>query len=128
LAVRLRASGGGRFCDSKHDSWSGLINGRQKLSRPPTPFTIDWERTHASIKELASSRPNVAGCGHGVPISASDLPGRMQAFAENFHPPQRGRYVRRPAQTDENGIVDLSGRHLIRFRWQRQQPFYFSAS
>jgi len=98
---------GDAFATVNMDSWSGLINGRQKLSRPPTPFTIDWERTRASIKELASLRPNVAGCGHGIPIYASDLPDRMQAFAENFHAPRRGRYVRRPAQTDENGIVDL---------------------
>ncbi len=98
---------GDAFATVNMDLWSGLINGRQMLARSGTPFTTDWEATCASIKKLASLRPNVVGCGHGVPISASDLPGRMKIFAENFHAPRRGRYVRRPAQTDENGIVDL---------------------
>lgn len=89
------------------DSWAALVAGHQQLSRPPAPFTCDWMAAGASIRELAALRPNVVGCGHGVPISDSDLPGRMEMFAARFRPPRRGRYVRRPAITDENGIVDL---------------------
>jgi len=37
----------------------------------------------------------------------AELPARMQSFAERFRAPRNGRYVRRPARTDENGIVDL---------------------
>ena len=59
------------------------------------------------MKELANLRPNVLGTGHGVPISDSDLAERLEHFAKHFRAPRRGRYVRRPAQTDENGIVDL---------------------
>jgi glyoxylase-like metal-dependent hydrolase (beta-lactamase superfamily II) len=98
---------GDAFATVNMDSWSGLVTGKQRLSRPPTPFTCDWEATRSSVKELANLRPNVVGCGHGVPISDPDLPERMEAFAERFRAPQRGRYVRRPARTDENGIVDL---------------------
>ena len=89
------------------DSWKGLVTGEQRLSRPLTPFTIDWDATRSSVKELANLRPNVVGCGHGIPISDPDLPERMEAFAERFRAPRRGRYARRPARTDENGIVDL---------------------
>jgi glyoxylase-like metal-dependent hydrolase (beta-lactamase superfamily II) len=89
------------------DSWSGLIGGRQQLARPPTPFTIDWPAARASVKEMAKLKPNVIGCGHGVPISDPELPERMNAFAANFRAPRRGRYARRPARADENGIVDL---------------------
>jgi hypothetical protein len=31
----------------------------------------------------------------------------MERFAARFRAPRHGRYVKRPAQTDENGIVDL---------------------
>lgn len=89
------------------DSWSGLLTGRQRLSPPPTPFTLDWVAARSSIDQLAKLRPNVIGCGHGAPISDSDLPGRMEAFAGRFRAPKHGRYVRQPARTDENGIVDL---------------------
>jgi glyoxylase-like metal-dependent hydrolase (beta-lactamase superfamily II) len=89
------------------DSWQGLISGRQKLAGPPAPFTIDWANAVASLRNLASLRPNVIGAGHGIPISDSDLPERFERFAASFRPPRRGRYVGRPARTDENGIIDL---------------------
>jgi glyoxylase-like metal-dependent hydrolase (beta-lactamase superfamily II) len=98
---------GDAFTTVNMDSWTGLLTGRQRLSRPPTPFTIDWTLARSSFRELASLRPNVAGSGHGIPICDPDLPERMQRFAERFRPPRSGRYVKNPARTDENGIVDL---------------------
>ncbi len=98
---------GDAFTTVNMDSWSALVTGRQRLSPPPRPFTTDWELARSSVKELANLRPNVAGCGHGIPITDSNLPDRMQFFSETIRPPRRGRYARRPARTDENGIVDL---------------------
>jgi glyoxylase-like metal-dependent hydrolase (beta-lactamase superfamily II) len=89
------------------DSWSGLLGAKPKLSGPPAPFTIDWDRACASLHELAKLRPNIIGPGHGTPISDPDLPERLEEFARRFRAPRRGRYVQRPARTDENGIVDL---------------------
>ncbi len=89
------------------DSWVGLIGARPQLAGPPAPFTTNWSSALSSLKELANLRPNVLGCGHGVPISDSDLPERLEHFAQHFRAPRRGRYVRQPARTDENGIVDL---------------------
>jgi glyoxylase-like metal-dependent hydrolase (beta-lactamase superfamily II) len=89
------------------DSWNGLLSARPKLSGPPAPFTIDWDSALASLRQLASLRPNVVGCGHGVPISDSDLPERLEDFAKRFRPPRRGRYVTQPARINENGVVDL---------------------
>src|ERR1700730_3235990 len=89
------------------DSWNGLLSVRPKLSGPPAPFTIDWDLALASLRQLATLRPNVVGCGHGVPISDSDLPERLEDFAKRFRPPRRGRYVNQPARTNENGVVDL---------------------
>jgi len=98
---------GDAFTSVNMDSWTGLMTGRQRLAPPPTPFTIDWVGARSSIVNLAKLRPNVAGCGHGIPISDSDLPRRMELFAEHFRAPRHGRYVRQPARTDENGIIDL---------------------
>jgi glyoxylase-like metal-dependent hydrolase (beta-lactamase superfamily II) len=89
------------------DSWTALMTRKCELARPPTPFTIDWSAARASLKELAGLRPNVIGAGHGIPISDSDLPERLEHFANNCRSPRRGRYVGQPARTNENGIVDL---------------------
>ena len=98
---------GDAFVTINMDSWAGLLSGRERLSRPPTPFTIDWKQARASVRELAGLRPTVAACGHGVPIIDPDLPARMRRFAARLQPPRHGRYVRRPARTNENGVVDL---------------------
>jgi glyoxylase-like metal-dependent hydrolase (beta-lactamase superfamily II) len=89
------------------DKWSGLVSGRQVLARAGAPFTCDWNAARASVNELSKLRPNVIGCGHGIPMSDSELAERMENFAARFRAPRRGRYVRWPAQTDEDGIVDL---------------------
>ena len=98
---------GDAFATMNMDSWSGLFTGRQTLARAASPFNTDWLATHSSVQELANLRPNVVGCGHGIPMHDVDLPGRVEAFAEKFRAPRHGRYVRRPARTDKNGIVDL---------------------
>ena len=89
------------------DSWSGLFTGRQRLARAGTPFTMDWEATRSSLHELATLRPNVIGCGHGIPMYDAELSERLEVFAQRFRAPRHGRYVQRPARTNENGVVDL---------------------
>jgi glyoxylase-like metal-dependent hydrolase (beta-lactamase superfamily II) len=98
---------GDAFATMNMDSWSGLLTGRQTLARAASPFTIDWQAARSSVQALASLHPNVVGCGHGIPMCDVELPERMEVFAERFRPPRHGRYVRQPARTDENGIVDL---------------------
>jgi glyoxylase-like metal-dependent hydrolase (beta-lactamase superfamily II) len=98
---------GDAFATVNMDSWRDLVTGRQRLSRPPSPSTIDWELAQSSINALAGLRPNVVGCGHFIPISDGDLPERLHRFADDFQPPRYGRYVRRAARTNEDGIVDL---------------------
>jgi len=84
-----------------------LISSKPKLFGPPAAFTIDWDAAGASLKELASLRPNIVGCGHGAPISDSNLAERLEKFAARFRGPRHGRYVKQPVRTDEDGIVDL---------------------
>jgi glyoxylase-like metal-dependent hydrolase (beta-lactamase superfamily II) len=98
---------GDAFATMNMDSWTGLITGKRTLARAGTPFNTDWEATWLSVKELAKLRPNVAGCGHGTPRSDAELPARLERFAERFRAPGHGRYVRRPARTDERGVTSL---------------------
>ncbi len=89
------------------DSWPGLVFGKQVLARAGAPFNTDWDATRASVKAMAELRPNVIGCGHGIPISDPDLPARMARFATRFRAPRHGRYVRQAARADETGVVAL---------------------
>jgi len=98
---------GDAFATMDMDSWSGLISGQQVLARAGAPFNADWEATRLSVKKLAELRPNVVGCGHGIPMSDSDLSARVERYAERFRAPRCGRYARRAAQTDENGVVSV---------------------
>ena len=98
---------GDAFATMDMDSWTGLMTGKRVLARAGAPFNFDWDATRASIRQLAALRPNVAACGHGIPISQADLPDRLQRFAERFRAPRSGRYIHEPARTDEHGVVSV---------------------
>ena len=98
---------GDAFATMNMDSWFGLISAKKEFARAGAPFNMDWSATRRSVEKLAELRPNVAGCGHGIPISAGDLPDRLLRFANRFRPPRHGRYVAAPAEVDENGVVRL---------------------
>jgi glyoxylase-like metal-dependent hydrolase (beta-lactamase superfamily II) len=98
---------GDAFATMNMDSWSGLVTGRKTLARGGAPFNSDWDATRLSVKELAKLRPNVVGCGHGIPRCDPELSSRLELFAQRFRAPRRGRYVRRPARTDEHGVISL---------------------
>ncbi len=89
------------------DSWVGLVSKKRKLSRAGAPFNSDWDATRLSVQKLAELRPNVVGCGHGIPMGGADLPERLQRFAERFEPPRHGRYVSAPARADTDGVISL---------------------
>src|SRR5690242_17706376 len=62
---------GDAFATADLDSWAGMITHRQRISRPPSPFTYDWEQSRASINSLAQLNAHVVGCGHGDPMAGS---------------------------------------------------------
>lgn len=87
------------------DSWPGLISQKQKISRPPSPFTFDWSKAHQSVVTLAALRPRVFACGHGEPMNRPTVPRELQDFADTFAPPKHGRYVPEPAVANKHGVV-----------------------
>ncbi len=98
---------GDAFATMDMDSWTGLISGQKVLARGGAPFNCDWPATRSSVQKLAELQPTLAACGHGIPMSGEDFPARMQRFVKRFRAPRHGRYVPEPAETDENGVVDL---------------------
>jgi glyoxylase-like metal-dependent hydrolase (beta-lactamase superfamily II) len=98
---------GDAFATMNMDSWTGLLTGRKQLAPAGAPFNLDWDATQASVRKLAELRPNVAGCGHGIPMNEDALPDRLKRFADRFPKPRHGRYVAAAAKVNETGIVRL---------------------
>ncbi|MGI8890048.1 MAG: MBL fold metallo-hydrolase [Chthoniobacterales bacterium] len=98
---------GDAFATMNMDSWIGLTSGRKQLARAGAPFNTDWRATEDSVRRLAELRPNVVGCGHGIPMADGALADRLQNLAKNLHSPRRGRYVGTPAVVDETGVLAL---------------------
>ncbi|MBA3544808.1 MAG: MBL fold metallo-hydrolase [Chthoniobacterales bacterium] len=98
---------GDAFATMNMDSWAGLVSGRQELARGGAPFNMDWDATRHSVQKLADLRPNVVGCGHGIPMRSADLPDRLERFAKRLPRPARGRYVNVPAKVSDAGVVSL---------------------
>jgi glyoxylase-like metal-dependent hydrolase (beta-lactamase superfamily II) len=87
------------------DSWRGVVTQAPQISRPPSPFTYDWEQARASVRKIADLQPLILGCGHGVPMAGAQVAAQLEAFAKSFSPPTHGRYVETPARTDKDGIA-----------------------
>jgi glyoxylase-like metal-dependent hydrolase (beta-lactamase superfamily II) len=87
------------------DSWYGLLSQKQCVSRPPSPFTYDWEKARHSVRTLAQLRPRVLACGHGEPMTGDRVAGELETFAREFTPPKQGRYVGDSAEANEHGVV-----------------------
>lgn len=98
---------GDAFTTVNLDSLADIITKRQQLSVPPFPFTCDWRAAGESVALLAALNPLAVGCGHGRPMAGAEMLSELHGFSAKFAPPAHGRYVRRPAQTDLNGIVFL---------------------
>lgn len=98
---------GDAFATMNMDSWIGLANRKRVLSRGEAPFNMDWQATLQSVRKLADLRPNVVGCGHGIPMGDGALPDRLKRFADRFRRPRHGRYAGAGAEVNEAGVAAL---------------------
>jgi glyoxylase-like metal-dependent hydrolase (beta-lactamase superfamily II) len=87
------------------DSAIGILTLEPRISRPPAPFTYDWEQAHRSVELLADLRPAVLGCGHGRPMAGGEVASGLADLARNFPKPRHGRYSIEPARADATGIT-----------------------
>lgn len=96
---------GDALATADFDSWYGVVTQRPRVSRPPSPFTYDWDQARRSVIELAALKPMVLGCGHGDPMSGGRVAPELDELARVFTPPGQGRYVAEAAQANEHGVV-----------------------
>jgi glyoxylase-like metal-dependent hydrolase (beta-lactamase superfamily II) len=89
------------------DSALSLLIQRRSLSRPPSHATSDWWAARSSVRALAELRPQALAAGHGRPMRGGRLAAALARFAASFSPPRRGRYVERPARSDEHGLLTV---------------------
>lgn len=89
------------------DSMIGAITQAKQVCRPPAYYTPDWEQARASAQKLAALNPRVLAAGHGNPMFGDYALQQLHELAQDFPVPDYGRYVRQPAQFDDNGIAYL---------------------
>lgn len=96
------------------DSYVGMITKEQQLSPAGAPFICDWDAAARSVELLAGLEPVTLACGHGYPMGPvsgdEDVASEMEAFAQSFRRPVKGRYISEPAHTDERGVDSLPPR------------------
>ena len=101
---------GDAFVTTKQESALAVLTQRPELHGPPMYFTPDWEQAWSSVNALAALEPAAAITGHGQPMRGPALVDDLHALAREFDVraiPAHGRYVGRPAVTDERGVVSL---------------------
>ena len=87
------------------DSWTAQVTKPRDLSRPPAPFTPDWEAARESVQRLAQLEPTCIAAGHGLPVQGPDVPARLRRFAvTSWRPSPSTRYVPEPAHFSERGL------------------------
>jgi glyoxylase-like metal-dependent hydrolase (beta-lactamase superfamily II) len=101
---------GDAFVTTKQESALAVLTQRPELHGPPMYFTPDWESAWRSVKALAALEPQLAVTGHGQPMRGPQLAADLHDLARDFDVramPSHGRYVGRPAVTDERGVVSV---------------------
>lgn len=105
---------------TRQESLYAVLTQTRELSGPPAYFTIDWDAAKRSVATLASLEPLAIASGHGPPIRGEAVPGDLARLARDFDSrvrPDHGRYVERPAVTDEEGVVTVPRRPAGGIRW-----------
>lgn len=101
---------GDAFVTVKQESAISVLKQAKELSGPPAYFTCDWVAAEESVKKLAALNPEIAATGHGIPMRGEDLRDNLKELADHFDKkgkPSMGRYIKEPAQANEQGVTYL---------------------
>ncbi|WP_461106874.1 MBL fold metallo-hydrolase [Spirosoma koreense] len=102
---------GDAFVTTNQNALSAVATQREEFHGPPAYFTCDWQAAKQSVLKLNNLNPHAAGTGHGVSVHGLELALGLNRLAHEFEarsiPSEDGRYVKQPAITDENGVVDM---------------------
>jgi glyoxylase-like metal-dependent hydrolase (beta-lactamase superfamily II) len=100
--------GGDAITTTRQESAYAVATQKPELNGPPAYFTIDWDAAHRSVSTLASLKPVTVVTGHGPTMRGADIARRLAELSRDFDArvrPRRGRYVREPVITNEEGVV-----------------------
>jgi glyoxylase-like metal-dependent hydrolase (beta-lactamase superfamily II) len=95
---------------TRQESALAAITYRPELHGPPKYFTPDWGAARRSVARVAELEPELLVTGHGPPLQGPGVARQLHRLARDFERvavPARGRYVGRPAVTDERGVVSV---------------------
>ncbi|MBA2745977.1 MAG: MBL fold metallo-hydrolase [Flavisolibacter sp.] len=98
---------GDAIVTTMQESLLAVATQKKYLSGPPKYFTPDWGAATRSVKQLAALEPNVIATGHGPSIYGDVARKELHKLVREFWKwglPAAGRYVKEPAEFDENGI------------------------
>lgn len=101
---------GDAFVTTKQESVIAVVTQLPEIQGPPAYYTPDWDLAKGSVASLAAMKPSAVACGHGLPMEGPEVVIALEYLAEHFDKiarPSHGRYVRKPAIMNENGIVRL---------------------
>ncbi|MBA2504021.1 MAG: MBL fold metallo-hydrolase [Pyrinomonadaceae bacterium] len=101
---------GDAFVTTKQESALAVMMQKQEVNGPPKYYTPDWEAARGSVEALAALEPVVAATGHGLPMRGAEMGRELHELAREFDRlavPEHGRYVGRPAVTNESGVVSV---------------------
>jgi glyoxylase-like metal-dependent hydrolase (beta-lactamase superfamily II) len=96
-----------------------LLAGRHRVSGPPYISTWDWPAAKQSVAALARLRPEVLACGHGCPMTGTQVAASLASFSDRFsQQPSPSRY--RKGRTAKTGRAPPPGgpaRQTRRVSW-----------
>lgn len=87
---------GDAFITVRQDSLLKVLVQNQEVSGPPRYLTPDWNSAWDSVKKLSNLQPQVALCGHGVPMAGENLQQGLENLVQNFDKiaiPDHGKYI-----------------------------------
>jgi glyoxylase-like metal-dependent hydrolase (beta-lactamase superfamily II) len=92
----------------KQESLLAVATQRPGIYGPPAYYTTDWGTAAESARRLAALDPEILATGHGEPQRGAEMRAGLRELAARF--PEReipavGRYARRPAISDETGVL-----------------------
>jgi glyoxylase-like metal-dependent hydrolase (beta-lactamase superfamily II) len=99
---------GDAFTTQNQASFWGVVTEHPKVHGPPSYFTIDWEASRRSVRQLNALDPSIAATGHGIPMGGARLKSELDDLAQRFDQraiPAHGRYVKAPVFSDQKGVL-----------------------
>ena len=73
---------------------------------------MDWGLTRKSVEKLADLRPNVVGCGHGIPMRDGALPDRLKRFRRSLSSAATRALCRRGGGGERSGSGGAAARAI----------------